>query len=193
MLVGSLSQVLDDDNWIVPSRFVDWAVKEGLDPDVPLFLGGRVGPGRNKVPCPSDNYDRDESGFNSSGSGNGSSGGSGSGNGASSSSSRNSSGGEGSAIANGTALPRWGCCGDARRLCRAHLHPHLHPSPGSSQGGAAVWAWDEALQSMAVKEPCTKMKAECCRSEPWPEGKPFRYPWRATTADDAPYQVPTSH
>jgi len=86
-----------------------------------------------------------------------------------------------------TKVRRWGCCGNASRPCLAHLqNPQgMH----ASKGGAAVWAWNESVQSMVVKEQCTKMKAECCRSEPWPDGEPYRYPWRVTPSDDAPYQV----
>jgi len=196
--------VLDDDNWIVPSRFIDWVRKEGLDPDLPLLLGGRVGPGRFKIPCPMDNYDQNPftttttykttSAANSSSLTNNSS--SRSKSNATANNTRDSSSGSNSTSRdrNGTiteavttTLHRWGCCGNASRPCRAHLQ---NPQGSeASQGGAAVWAWNESQQSMAVKEQCTKMKAECCRSEPWPAGEAYRYPWRVTPSDDAPYQV----
>ena len=43
--------VLDDDNMMVPSRVADWLLDQKFDPDVPLLLSSRLGPGRNRAPC----------------------------------------------------------------------------------------------------------------------------------------------
>ena len=52
--------VVDDDTMAIPSRIADWLLEKKINPDIPLLLSSRMGPGRNRVPCiPTSEVNRD--------------------------------------------------------------------------------------------------------------------------------------
>mmetsp|Transcript_21806 Transcript_21806/g.49325 ORF Transcript_21806/g.49325 Transcript_21806/m.49325 type:complete len:500 (-) Transcript_21806:190-1689(-) len=82
---------------------------------------------------------------------------------------------------------RWGCCAYASHVCPSYVYGDPLTSASKEGKGRAeppqsIWAVNPSSRAMAVKERCTHLKAECCRSEPWPEGARYRYPWRASAA-----------